>query len=556
MDYHDFSDDNNPFVGSNHFYSNGFVDMDMESDAMAHDGLHPESSDNDDIVESDNEDNNRRCGRDNHKNDDNGGDKDTRDNKQEGNEENNDFDDDEADYSVMDTTYDSIPYSVYEQPTFYVPTMTKCDTNAQFQISTFEILKDYKGTRTIYYKIENSAANTHILRRYNDFRSLRSYLSKFYPYLFIPPIPEKHSLSRFLKNPFNYKSDMSIIELRIRLLNYFLMKINNHPTLSTSPIVVKFLDPLINNWNSCLNSPPFTNLSSNSFLLVSTRNPTKPSPYFSYLPIPPLTLLKTFSTRLNSQVFQKLENQLKIFLKIIVNLETKMKNLIKTLNALRVNLVEFGAVLNIFSIMENQNYNIEKFGNKIDLNFLNIEILSTNLSIKIKEPLIIMKNSVIYLLQMLHFRKLKELQFVYFQNIIQKKQSRLKSLVNSINTQPILPALDPNSSEPISSPSLNLAIENMKLKNKSHQITVENLSNESKQQILSEIKTLNNELNSNLVPCFKFLLDDVQFLSVQVEKNTKHELKHLLQMMSTLQQNWKSNVWGEYFASCLDVWKK
>lgn len=157
---------------------------------------------------------------------------------------------------------------------------------------------------------------------------------------------------------------------------------------------------------------------------------------------------------------------------------------------------------------------------------------------------------------MLHFRKLKELQFVYFQNIIQKKQSRLKSLVNSINTQPILPALDPNSSEPISSPSLNLAIENMKLKNKSHQITVENLSNESKQQILSEIKTLNNELNSNLVPCFKFLLDDVQFLSVQVEKNTKHELKHLLQMMSTLQQNWKSNVWGEYFASCLDVWKK
>lgn len=537
MDYDDFSHDNNPFAGSNHFYSNGILNPtpDLDTDEAK-------------------EDNEQHGDHNDDGNDDDDGDGDT-------------F----ATSSLLDdeanTTSKSLPISASEQPTFYAPPPqlhrpavpdSPTQQPSPYTIRTFEVGKDFKGSKTIFYKIENTINDTFTLRRYNDFKSLRSYLCKFYPYLFIPPIPEKHSISRFLKNPFNYKNDISIIELRIRLLNYFLSKLNSIPQLSNSSITIKFLDPLITNWLNCLKYPPFTNISSNSILLVSTRNPTKPSPYFSFLPIPPLALLKNFNTELNSTVFQKLELNLKIFLKISVNLESKIKKLIKTLHSLRLNMVEFGGFLNIFSIIENQNSKIEKFGNKIDLNFLNIEILINNLIIKIKEPLIILKNSIIYLLQMLHFRKLKELQLVYFQNIILKKQAKLRSLLNSINVNHSNTEtqkrnfININSSN---SPSLNLAIQNMKSTSSHSAASVNSLSDETKQLIKNEIKIMNNDLDQNLIPCFTNLLDDVNFLSTQVEKNVNLEFSSLLQLLTKILGDWNSNVWGEYLTNCLKLWE-
>lgn len=507
----DFSIDNNPFAGSNHYYSNGIL---------------------------------------NNSNDNN------TDNDKDGDTDDDDDNDDDDDTTTI--ANDSIPFSISEQPSLYTPnhpisspSSSSSPSPSPIVIKNFEVLKDFKGTKTIFYKIENNSNNTFTLRRYNDFKSLRSYLCKFYPYLFVPPIPEKHSISRFFKNPFNYKNDISIIQLRIRLLNYFLSKLMSDSILKNSNILKKFLDPLINSWTSCLNSPPFTNLSSNSILLISTRNPTKPSPYFSYLPIPPLNLLKSFDSNLNNSIFKNLDIKLKLFLKIIMNLEFKIKNLIKLLNSLRIYLVELGGFLNIFSIIEHQNFKIEKFGNKIDLNFLNIEILINNLIIKIKEPIIILKNSLIYLIHMLHFRKLKELQLVYFQNIILNKQKRLKNLISSIKYT----STSSNLLVSLNSPSLNLAMQNLKLKDTLNNSTMNNLSSESKNVILQNIKNLNNELNSNLIPCFNFLIDDVSFLSLNVENNVNAEFNQLIIMLFKLLENWKSNVWGEYLYSCIKIWK-
>jgi hypothetical protein len=548
----DFSVDNNPFAGSNHYFSNGIleqhqIEKNQKDNTNIFDDYNNESENEELEIHQSNDNNNDKNDNNNNNNNNNGDDDD---------DDYNDGDDNYNDnYDIGNTTNESLPYSVSEQPSLYAPILNipiiNKNQSSSISIKTFEILKDFKNTKTVYYKIENNLNNTFVLRRYNDFKSLRSYLCKFYPYLFIPPIPEKHSLSRFLKNPFNYKNDLSIIQLRIRLLNYFLLKLNQNEILSKSSILNKFLDPLINNWLSCLNSPPFTNLSSKSILLISTKNPTKPSPYFSYLPIPPLNLLKNFNSNLNNKIFQNLEFKLKYFLKISINLEIKIKNLIKLLDNLRVNLVEFGGFLNIFSIIENQNFKIEKFGNKIDLNFLNIEILINNLIIKIKEPIIILKNSLIYLIHMLHFRKLKELQLQYFQNIILRKQSKLKSLINSINSSSIN---NLNNDIISKSPSLKIAIENLKLKDKNQKIQIDNLPNESKQFILNQIKSLNNELNSNLIPCFNILADDVKFLSINVENNVNSEFKILLNLLLNLNENWKSNVWGEYLISCLKIW--
>ncbi|KAG0683603.1 hypothetical protein C6P42_000631 [Pichia californica] len=546
MDYDDFSHDNNPFAGSNHYYSNGINDM---------------------IISSNNNDD------DNNNNDDNA-DNDN-DNLIETSSILNDDIDNNTSYDFANNTTTSLPISISEQPTLYLPINDNNNKNNEINqllnspyiIKSFEIGKDFKGSKTVFYKIENIINKTFTLRRYNDFKSLRNYLCKFYPYLFIPPIPEKHSISRFLKNPFNYKNDLSIIELRIRLLNYFLFKINLNNKLSNSQIMIKFLDPLINNWLNCLKFPPFTNLSSNSILLVSTKNPTKPSPYFSFLPIPPINLIKNFNTDLNNKIFKNLEIKLKFLLKISYNLEFKSKNLIKFLQSLRINMVEFGGFLNIFSIIENQNFKIEKFGNKIDLNFLNIEILINNLIIKIKEPLIILKNSIIYLLQLLHFRKLKELQLIYFQNIILKKQLKLKSLILILNpnlnsnlksNKLLLPILNSNSNS--NSPSLNIVIQNINSStSSSSSIKNDNnpkISNETKKLYIDEIKILNNELNQNLLPCFKNLSDDVNFLSTQVEKNVNLELENLFNLIIKIIYDWKSNVWGEYLTNCLKLWEK
>lgn len=562
MDYDDLSHDNNPFAGSNHFYSNGILNPSptYNDDDGNGDGdtanIHADTADDSaasPLLGAKNDASNISDDDDNNDNDNDAA--------------ANDNDDDNDDNDFANTTSQSLPISASEQPTLYAPPPQHHRPDQQpsplpsspYIIRTFEIGKDYKGSKTIFYKIENTLNDTFTLRRYNDFKSLRSYLCKFYPYLFIPPIPEKHSISRFLKNPFNYKNDISIIELRIRLLNYFLSKLNSTPQLCNSSIIIKFLDPLITNWLNCLKYPPFTNLSSNSMLLVSTRNPTKPSPYFSFLPVPPLSLLKNFNTELNSEVFQKMETNLKMFLKISVNLESKVKKMIKTLHSLRLNMVELGGFLNIFSIMESQNYKIEKFGNKIDLNFLNIEILINNLIIKIKEPLIILKNSIIYLLQMLHFRKLKELQLVYFQNIILKKQSKLRSLMDSINVNQ---SNTENQKKPnfinidhTNSPSLNLAIQNMKSTSLHSAVSASSLSDETKQLIKNEIKNMYANLNQNLIPCFANLLDDVNFLSTQVEKNVNLEFSNLFQLLTKILDDWNSNVWGEYLTNCLKLWQ-
>jgi hypothetical protein len=58
---------------------------------------------------------------------------------------------------------------------------------------------------------------------------------------------------------------------------------------------------------------------------------------------------------------------------------------------------------------------------------------------------------------------------------------------------------------------------NLKLKDKNQKIQIDNLPNESNQFILNKIKSLNNELNSNLIPCFNILADDVKFLSIMLK---------------------------------------
>ncbi|GME81958.1 unnamed protein product [Ambrosiozyma monospora] len=169
-------------------------------------------------------------------------------------------------------------------------------TEQEIKVCGFEIIRDFKNVKTVFYKIQLDLISSVVLRRYSDFASLRSFLIKFFQTKVIPPIPEKHSLGKLIKNPFNYKSDTHIIERRTRLLEFFLNELISDDEIRNSEILTKFLDPGEKNWSQLLNSPPFTLLSAKSILLTSPKDPTKPNPYISYLPLPPVGLLKKYNS--------------------------------------------------------------------------------------------------------------------------------------------------------------------------------------------------------------------------------------------------------------------
>lgn len=93
--------------------------------------------------------------------------------------------------------------------------------------------------------------------RYSDFESLRAILVQTYPYISVPPIPEKHSVGTLLPNnqpnsnpnslvdyaskPGKAQQDPQIIAKRKRLLQSFLNRVLAHSVLRKAHQVHLFL---------------------------------------------------------------------------------------------------------------------------------------------------------------------------------------------------------------------------------------------------------------------------------------------------------------------------
>ncbi|VEU24033.1 DEKNAAC105180 [Brettanomyces naardenensis] len=467
----------------------------------------------------------------------------------------------------------------------------------------YEILRDIKNFRTVFYRIELSGGNS-IFRRYSDFVSLRSYLVKFFQTKVIPPVPEKHSIGRLLRHPFDYKSDTQIIDRRIRLLNYFIGRLLDDEQVRRSEFLGKFLDPREKYWSKILKGPPFTTLSSKSIFLTSPRDPTAPSPYFAYVPPPPRGMLRNYTSELNDTVFKPLEVRARTLLKQVRKMESTANRLIRDFQENREGLIELGGFFNIFSIIEDQHDLIESFGNKIDLNFLNIEVLTNSLTIQLKEKLMVIRLTLLSVLQLLHFRKLKELQLSYLQDLILRRQSRLKGITERVLAEGRLDQVI--RSGEVQSPSLSRAIATLKLRrnaverlDRAASVAVNdtddsasfddgqssmaeswnraisasedpdttndvNYSSSSRNKAIerlsvselqSELVRLGRELNRKLIPCFDRLTDDVEYISVNVESNVNEEMRQMVSTLQRIMRDWKNEVFGEYLRSCTEVWQ-
>lgn len=366
-------------------------------------------------------------------------------------------------------------------------------------ITSYTIQKDYKNYQTVYYSIGNT------LRRYSDFRSFRAYLTRFYPYLFIPPLPEKHSFSRVLRNPLAYTSDPAIIARRIRLLNYFLNRLFQNKTLANSTLTARFLDQKLIDWHSALNEPPFTDLAAHSPLLRLTKDPTKLSPYFTAFP---LTAAPTSTlTPLAQSTFRPLLRTATTLLKLATALEHHSKHLSHSLTTLHEHMALLGATLNIFSLQEGEPQ-IEHFGTRIDLTFLNIERLVAATAPGSTELLTTIKSSARVCISLLQFQSLKETQLAQLKHNLLQAQTTLHRDLAS--TKSVL---------------------------------------QTHRDQLARIVNV-------LKPGYLELREDLAFLSVNVEREVGNELRRLILLIVELVKDWVQSGYVEYTRSCVEVWKK
>ncbi|KAI0244754.1 Sorting nexin, cytoplasm-to-vacuole targeting pathway/endosomal sorting [Massospora cicadina] len=83
----------------------------------------------------------------------------------------------------------------------------------------------------IAYHIQFSSFE--VRRRYSEFESLRDALSKLYPAVLVPPIPDKHSIAQYATKQTRAKEDVHVIDKRKRMLQSFLNRIVAHPILAS-----------------------------------------------------------------------------------------------------------------------------------------------------------------------------------------------------------------------------------------------------------------------------------------------------------------------------------
>lgn len=79
-------------------------------------------------------------------------------------------------------------------------------------------------------------------RRYSEFESLRTGLTKLYPTLIVPPIPSKQTIGDYAVKQGKAKEDAALISRRKRMLQAFLNRIAKHPILSHEHVFHRFLD--------------------------------------------------------------------------------------------------------------------------------------------------------------------------------------------------------------------------------------------------------------------------------------------------------------------------
>lgn len=321
------------------------------------------------------------------------------------------------------------------------------DDDTIIQIAEAGDYKDPWGKHAIGYAIRYQGKE--IIRRYSEFDTLRQALVKLLPTIVIPPIPSKHPLIKYFLRPLSAETDSRIIEKRKRMLSSFLNNCYSIQEIRNHVVFTKFLDPEYS-WKDVLNSPPIVILPMNN-LLAPPLNPTKPSPLHSLLPgqtslsrLDP-TAHNGSTTELETQ-YAQIEGRLRRYKNSLQPLQKILRQHRLHFHSLSSLFAELGAYYNAFSLQDNViaseslaaqtkslSDGIERIGHGFDVNYVSSEILVDKLLTILEEP----SGEILQFLEdakrVIHFRKLKQLQYQIIEATIAKREARIKSLKETQN---------------------------------------------------------------------------------------------------------------------------
>jgi hypothetical protein len=299
---------------------------------------------------------------------------------------------------------------------------------------TIEIVdagKSHEGQSRGYIVYTIKCNDYIVRRRYSEFESLRKSLVRLFPTLFIPPIPEKHAISKYAAAPTKAREDLHIIEHRRRMLTVFLNRCLHVDQIRESSVYQDFLDPNAN-WSEVLVSPPLSDIPK-SILQANPLDPANTSAAHSYLPIPSTTTIPSKSTG-DDVKFNHAENRAREYEAVIsTGVEKISKRLIRHLSELGSEDSEAGGAFNAFSLQEVSPLAqlLEKVGQAYDNSYASTELLVDTLNHEFTEPLGESVQLASVVKETLKFRQQKSLQLDITARTLKHKLNQLKLLEKS-----------------------------------------------------------------------------------------------------------------------------
>ncbi|KRT82928.1 hypothetical protein AMK59_4497 [Oryctes borbonicus] len=137
-----------------------------------------------------------------------------------------------------------------------------------------------------------------VWRRYTEFEQLRDYLEDAYPYIVVPPLPEKRVLFSWQKVSTD-TFDPDFVDRRRAGLETFLLRIASHPVLSYDKHFIEFLQSE-DGWREMFKSNGYLQIAENKFKALSVSVRLKNTD-------PRFESIKTYGSTLHTSIYNLLK---------------------------------------------------------------------------------------------------------------------------------------------------------------------------------------------------------------------------------------------------------
>ncbi|KAI8373172.1 uncharacterized protein BYT42DRAFT_579445 [Radiomyces spectabilis] len=326
----------------------------------------------------------------------------------------------------------------------------------------------HTGKAFVVYQIRIGGMETY--RRYSEFEALRNALTRLYPAIIIPPIPEKHSIVDYSLLQTRMKKDADVVEKRKRMLQAFLNRLARHPELGHNHTFHQFLDSDVV-WADILRSPPLSVLPRNPLQMVLHKRPDVPIHAYNailtnqHIPLP---TNKQVSSAQAPHIDAWKQTAFRSASYMGHQVDKSQRKLMRRLEDLSHDYAELGAVYNGLSLNEKTGVAevMDKVGQAMDASRHDIEHMVTCLEGEVIEPVQEQARFAQAIQHVLDFYHKKQAQADLIEMCLANKQAALASLLRmekksqhltGFMTEQVSASVDPCSDATTARESLSIA---------------------------------------------------------------------------------------------------